>query len=148
MGIANLIDEIKITQAITVTAGAAGLTLINGAALDMAGFDGVLVAVQFGAIAATAVTSIKMQQDTVVGMGAAADLAGTGQTIADTDDDKLFYIDLRRPLEQFVRLVVSRATANATVAATYYQYRARTKPTVQPAGVAGEKWLSPAEGAA
>jgi len=146
MGIANLIDEVKFSQAITLTAGASASTAINGTVLDMAGFDGVLVSVQFGAITAGAVTSIKMQQDSAVGMGAAADLAGTGQTIPDTADDTMFCIDLRRPLEQFVRLVVSRATQAAAVAATYQQYRARNKPALQPAGVTVEKWVSPAEG--
>lgn len=144
----QLIDEVKVTQAVTIAAGAAGTTTIGGAIIDMAGYDGVLVVVQFGAITAGAVTSIKMQQDTVVGFGGAADLAGTNQTIADTDDDKLFYIDLKRPLEQFVRLFVSRATQTATLSAVYYQYKGRSKPAVQPAGVAGEKWISPAEGTA
>ena len=144
----HLIDDTKLSTAVTPTAGAAGAANINGTILDMAGWDGVLVIVHFGTITAGAATSIKMQQDTVVGFGGAADLAGTGQTILDTDDDKVFYIDLRRPLEQFVRLVVLRATQNSVVTAVYLQYRSRNKPSVQLAAVAGEKWLSPAEGAA
>ena len=146
--IGQLADEVKISQAITLTAGAAGTSTIAGSIIDMAGYDGVLVVVQFGAITAGAVTSIKMQQDTVVAFTAAADLLGTGQTIADTADDTVFYIDLKRPLEQFVRLFVSRATQSAVVSAVYYQYRGRTKPAVQPAGVTGEKWISPIEGTA
>jgi len=144
-----LIEEIKVTPAITITAGAAGATTVNGAVLDMAGWDGVLIVVTTGAIVALAVTSIKAQQDTAVGFGAPADLTGTNQAIADTDDDKVYFIDIQRPLEQFVRVVVSRATANATVSAVYIQYRNRNKPTAaQGATVAGEKFVSPVEGVA
>lgn len=138
--------DVKIQQVITLTAGAAGATPINGTPVDMAGYDGVCFVVQFGAIAPGAVTSIKAQQDTAVGMGAAADLAGTGQTIADTDDDKVFYVDVLKPKEDFVRLVVSRGTANATVSAVAYLYRARSKPVTHGANVAGESFVSPAEG--
>jgi hypothetical protein len=142
-----LADESKLTTAINLTAGAAGATTVNGATLDMAGWDGVLIIVPFGPIVATAVTSIKAQQGLDSGCSDCADLAGTGQTIADTDDDKTFYIDLRRPLERYVRVVVVRGTANATVGATYIQYRGRVKPTAaHGTGVAGEKWTSPAEG--
>jgi hypothetical protein len=144
-----LSKEVKVSQAITVTAGAAGVTTINGAVLDMMGWDGVLIVVTFGAIVATGVQSIKAQQDTAVGMGAAADLAGTGQAVADTDDEKTFFIDLYRPQERYVRVVVPRATANATVAsAEYIQYRGAKKPSTHGANVAGETFASPAEGVA
>ena len=88
----NLSKNTKISQAIAPSAGVAGSTDLNGAVLDMSGFDGVLMIVTFGVITGSAVTSIKAQQDTAVGMGSAADLEGTGQTIADTDDDGVFYI--------------------------------------------------------
>lgn len=143
-----LTDDCKITQAITVTAGAAAATAVNGAILDMAGWDGVLMVVQFGAIVAGAATSIKAQQDTVVGFGTAADLLGSGQTVVDTADDTAFVIDIRRPTKRFVRLVVSRATQNATLSAVYIQYRGRNRPAVQPAGVTVEAFVSPAEGTA
>ena len=148
MGYGHLAEELSLSQAITITAGASGSTAINGTILDMAGYDGVLVEVQFGAITAGAATSIKMQQDISSTMGGATDLEGTSQTIADDDDDKLFYIDLKRPKEQYVRLVVSRATQASTCAATYKRYRGRNKPSVHGSNVAGEKWVSPAEGTA
>ncbi len=146
----DLLKDTKVTQAITPTAGAAGTTDINGAELDMSGYEGVMAIVTFGAITAGAVTSIKMQQDTATGMSSAADLAGTAQTVADSDDDKVFIINLHRPRERFVRLVVDRGTQNAVVAsATYVQYGASTVPTTQGTGVAGsESHVSPAEGTA
>src|SRR5262245_9046953 len=102
---AVLSDEVRISPATPMTSPA---TVANGAVLDMAGWDGVLVIVSFGSITVGAVTSIKMQEDSSVGFGAPADLAGSLQTVLDTDDDKTFFIDLRRPPKQFIRVVVSR----------------------------------------
>lgn len=148
MAIGLLSDEVKIVQCVTLTAGAAGSSNINGSIIDTTGFYGCLFIVQFGTITAGAATSIKVQQDTVVGFGGAADLQGTAQTVIDTADDTIFYVDLKRPLEQFVRLVVLRATQNAVVGATAILYGARNRPVTQPAGVAGEKWVGPIEGTA
>ena len=145
----NFSKDIKITQAITPTNGAAGTTAINGATLDMAGFESVLVAVTFGAITGSAVTSIKMQQGAESDMSDAADLEGTSQTVADSDDEDIFYIDLVKPTERYVRLVVSRATQNAVVSsAVYYQYGAHKGPVTHGSTINGEIHAGPAEGTA
>lgn len=147
----NLSKRVKVTQAITPTAGAAGTTDINGTILDMAGWEGVLMEVTFGAITASAVTNVHAEQDSSSSMTSAADLAGTGQTVADTDDGDIFLIDLYRPLERYVRVVVDRGTANAVVAgATYIQYGgANAKlPPSNGSTVNAEQHSSPAEGTA
>jgi hypothetical protein len=145
----NLSKQVKITQAITPTAGAAATSDINGATLDMAGFEGVLIEVVFGDITAGAVTSIKAQQGAASNLSDAADLAGTGQTVADTDDGDTFYIDLYRPTERYVRVVVDRGTQNAVVAsATYFQYGAHDQPVSHGTTVNGELHVSPDEGTA
>ncbi|HFD38541.1 MAG TPA: hypothetical protein ENJ31_01640 [Anaerolineae bacterium] len=148
----NLSKNVRISQAITPTGGAAGTTDINGATLDMQGYEGVLMVVTFGAIVAGAVTSIKAQQGAQSNLSDAADLAGTGQTVADDDDEKTFYIDLYRPTERYVRLVVDRGTQNATVAeALYIQYGqqgGRKSPSSHGSNVSGEMHASPAEGTA
>lgn len=145
----NLSKNVKISTAVTPTEGAAAATDLTGTILDMQGFEGVLVVVRMGAITAGAVTSIKMQQDTDSAGGTMADLEGTSQTIADTDDDKTFYIDLYKPRERYVRLYVDRATQNAVVAsAEYIQYGARDMPTTHGTNVSGETHVSPAEGTA
>lgn len=140
----------KLSQAITVTNGAAGTSDISGVTLDMSGYEGVLMIVTFGAIVSGAVTSIKAQQDTASGMGVAADIAGTAQTIADTDDEKTFYIDIKNPRERYIRLYVDRGTQDATVAsATYIQYGARTAPVASHgSNVSGESFVGTAEGTA
>lgn len=145
----NLSKDTKISVAITPTAGGAGTTDINGTTLDMAGFESVLMVVTFGAITSGAATSIKAQQGSASDMSDAADLAGTGQTIADTDDDKTFYIDLVKPTERYVRLVVDRGTQNAVVAsALYIQYDSKKQPASHGTGVSGETHAGPSEGTA
>lgn len=145
----NLSKNCKISSAVTPTAGAAGTTDIEGTILDMSGYEGVLVIVRMGAITSGAATSIKMQQDTDAAMGSAADLEGTSQTIADDDDGEIFYIDLYKPQERYVRLYVDRATQNAVVAsAEYIQYEPKASPVTQPTGTNGETHVSPAEGTA
>lgn len=145
----NLSKNVKISTAVTPTAGAAGTTDIEGTTLDMQGFEGVLMVVRMGAITGSAVTSIKAQQGALSNMTDAADLTGTGQTIADDDDDQTFYIDLYKPLERYVRLYVDRATQNAVVSsAEYIQYGARELPTSHGSNVSGELHVSPAEGTA
>jgi len=144
----NLSKNIKITQAITPTAGAAGTTAINGATLDMTGWDGVLMVVTMGAITGSAVTSINAAQ---AAASTFADLLGTGQTIADTDDEDIFVIDLYRPTERYVRIEVARATQNAVVSsAVYYQYAGSNVklPASNGSTINLEQHSSPAEGTA
>lgn len=145
----RLAEDIKIVQAITITAGAAGASDVNGSVIDMTGYSGCLFVVQFGAIVGGAATSIKVQQDTALAFNVdPQDLTGTSQTVADDADNTVFYIDVREPREDFIRLVVSRATQNATCAAMAYLYRGRSHPATHGAGVSGELHYAPAEGTA
>lgn len=146
-----LTDRSKISIASTTTAGAAGTTAITSGAIDMAGFEGCVFIVPVGAVVSGAVTTIKVQQCDTSG-GSYADLTGTSVTIADTDDDFLKYVDVFRPQKQFLKMVVSRATQNATIGgivAIQYQKRFMAQTGMsQGTNVAGEQWTSPAEGTA
>lgn len=145
----SFVKEAKVSSAITPTAGVAGTSDISGTTLDMAGFDSVACVIRLGAITASAVTTVKWQQDTDSGMGAAADLTGTSMTIADTDDDSIVITEVIKPLERYVRVYVDRATANAVIAsAEYIQFNSRTTPVTQPSGTASEVTVGPAEGTA
>jgi hypothetical protein len=145
----NLSHEGALQIAITPTNGVAGVADIKGTDCDMEGYEGVLMVVTFGTITGSAVTSIKAQQSVDTTDGNYADLTGTGQTIADTDDDMTFYIDLFQPEKRYVRLYVDRGTQNAVVAsATYIKYGAKVKPVDQGSNVSGEFHQSPIEGTA
>ena len=137
----------KITQLSTVTAGAAGASSVNSSSIDMANFEQATFIVPFGTIVSTAVTSIKVQGSS--DNSSFTDLAGTGVTIADTDDDKTFYVNVVKPTYRYLRCVVSRATANATFGGVLViQSNPRTMPVTQGTAVSGESWVSPAAGTA
>jgi hypothetical protein len=108
--------------------------------------------VAFGAITATAVTSIKLQQSSDDGAGDAfADIAGTAVTVADDDDNKLVYLDIQHQTERYLRVVVDRGTANAVVdGIVAIQYGPANAPVTHDATtvVGGEYHYGPAEGTA
>lgn len=93
---------------------AAGTTDINGAEIDMQGWESVRAVALIGALTATAVTSLKAQQSSVSGSGY-ADLEGTSVVIADDQGNKYAYLDLIKPEKRYIRFVVVRGTANAVL---------------------------------
>jgi hypothetical protein len=117
----------------------------------MAGFEGVLFIVPLGTIVTNAVTSLKVQQSSD---DAAADdytdLTGTSQTIADDADNGLRYVDIYRPGKRYLKLVVSRATQNATIGGIVaIQYNGKgPRPRTHGTGVSGEIFNWPIEGTA
>ena len=129
---------------------AAGITNVTSEPVDTAGYDGVRFIVGFGAIVAGAVTSIKARQGAAANMSDGADLAGTAQTVADSDDNKVRVVDIYRPQERYVDLVTLRATQNSTIDFLVAElYSGRRQPVTQDATVAGsEVHASPSEGTA
>lgn len=146
----HLSDEVKSTIAITAANGVAATTDINGVTLDMAGFDGLYTEVAFGAITSGAVTSIKLQCGAASDLSDAADVEGTAQTVADTDDGKIFIIDVRHLPGRYARVVVDRGTQNAVVAlAIYKQYAAKSLPVSQSSDIDTlEQFVAPQYGTA
>lgn len=144
----NLGKNVVIRTALDYTSGSADR---NGETFDTQGFDGVMAVVKFATIAAGATTSIKMQQGAASDMSDAADLAGTGISVADDDDNQIFIIDLYRPQERYVRVVVDKDATNATAeSAIYIGYSARSLPTDMALTdeVTYELHVSPSEGTA
>jgi hypothetical protein len=144
----QLIHDSKIVPCVTITAGAAGTTAITGSTIDFAGYKGGLIIVQTGAIVTGAATSIKFEHSDNSDMSSSADVAGTAQTIADDDDNEVFYIDVSRPQKRYGRLLVSRATQNATVSAVAVLYGSTVAPVTQATGVTGETHVGKAAGTA
>lgn len=144
----NLAHNISVSR--VMTAQAAGATAVNGSVVDMQGWDGVLFIALFGAIVSTAVTGLKAQQGAASDASDAADLLGTLVSIPDTGDDKALVLDIYRPQERYVRPVVNRATANATIDGVIaIRYKGRKAPaSLDATVVAAEMHQSPAEGTA
>ncbi len=145
----NLLKAGKVTR--VLNAVAAGTTAQNGTTLDMQGFDAVIFVAAFGTLTATQVTSIKAQQGLLSDASDMADLANTKVgPLADGDSNKLLVLDVIKPVERYVRCVVSRGTANAVIDGVIaIQYNAVKEPTTQGSTVsASEVWHAPAEGTA
>jgi len=96
----------------SVAAGTTDVEPSNG--IDMTGFESVTFLASFGAIVATAVTSVKAQQSSDDGVADAwSDLEGTSISVADDDDDQVVALEIVNPSKRYVRCVVDRGTANA-----------------------------------
>ena len=145
----NFLPEHRISIAIAASSRSAGTTDINGANLDMQGYEGVVALIEMGTIVSTAVTSIKWQQSDTTTSADFSDLSSTGMTVADDDGDEIFISELYKPTKRYVRVVVVRGTANAALrAATYIQYKPREAPVSQDTGVNSELNVGSAEGTA
>jgi hypothetical protein len=92
---------------------AAGTSDINSSSVDMEGFETVTFIVSFGAITATAVTSIQIDHSSD---GSTWNpVLGSKVTVPDTASNKVAIVEAVRPTLQFVRCTVDRGTANAVV---------------------------------
>jgi hypothetical protein len=137
----------KVIQATTATAGAAGTTAINGSAVDLSGWDEIMILVPFGTIVSGAATSIKWQEGSTA--SPTTDVLGTAMTVLDTEDDTTKCLRIIKPRSRYGRVVVSRATQNATVGAIYYILSgASTQPATDDTTVVQETHVSPAAGTA
>ncbi len=147
----NLSGDVKITRhSDAVAAGATVITPSGG--IDMQNFEGCLFIAALGTIVAGAATSIEVHQSSDDGSADAyTALLGSKVTIADDDDDKVFWVDVWRPRERYIKLIVNRATQNATLdGIVALQYAPRSKPITHDATTVGggELHVSPAEGTA
>ena len=109
----NLARNVKIARALNAVA--AGQTNQNSGIIDMANYEGVVFIAALGTLASGAVTTLKAQMGNKSNLSDAADLAGSAIAIADSDDNKLLVLDIHRPVERYVRAVVTRGTADATI---------------------------------
>ena len=128
-----LYRQVCIFNSITITAGAAATSAINGASLNLAdyGADRVLVVVKMGPIVGGAATSFKIQCDDNTSFTNNTDITGSSQTVADNKDDTYFLADIINPPADFIRVVVSRGTQAATLSADYIVYGVRSQPVTQ-----------------
>jgi hypothetical protein len=146
----QLLPQVKVTPVKNAVAAGTGDT-IQSDAVDMAGFEGVMFIVKFGAIVAGAVTTVKAQQSATAALaGTEDDLTGTAISVADDDDNQVAILDIYRPGDRYVNCAVVRATQNVTIESIVaVQYGANNVPVTQPSTVSGsETHISPAEGTA
>jgi hypothetical protein len=111
---------------------ATGTTTIDSTAIDMADYTGVLFIVRLGSPAAN--NDIRVQQDTVVGMGTAADLAGSKDISTANNVCVIEYIPAGTAAEQFVRCRVTRGTTTTIDTMIAIRFGKRVKPAAVPSG--------------
>ncbi len=142
----NLGKNVKITKCL---AYASGTAVRSGATLDMLGYDGVLAVMTCATIAAGAVGDIHFETATDSGFSGGTDLTGTAIVTANDDDDEIFVADLYKPLERYIRAVVTKDTSNAAAeSVAYIQYKGMKRPEVNTVTdlVTYELNVSPARG--
>jgi hypothetical protein len=126
---------------------AAGTTDVTPAAgVDTAGYDGVCFLFGFGTITSGAVTSVKAQSSSDAAVADAySDIAGSSQTVADTESNKTRYLDILRPPERYVLPIVDRGTQNAVLdgiwAILYRAHGATVQPVTHDTSVSGGELL-------
>lgn len=107
--------------------------------VDTNGYGGVAFIVDFAAIAANAVTNIYVQHADAASdtntLTSGANVATTSQTVADSDDNKVFIVDVQRPTKRYYQLTVNKDATNATAeSVTAILYNPKTKPTTHGGG--------------
>lgn len=129
---------------------AAGQAATNSAVLDTSGFDSVTVFCALGAIVATGTVIMKIQGGAESDGGDMADLADTSVAATSDDDEGILAVELYRPREQYIRAVVTTATANGEIDGVFAVLRdPQAIPITQSSDIiAFELHASPAEGAA
>lgn len=139
-----LSERIKITKVsghIT-----ASTTEVVSTSVDMAGFDGVLFVASFGT--ANAGNAIKAAQSTA-STTSFSDLVGTLVGVGASDEDQ--FVDIRKPVERYVRCVAVRAGASSTMESIWaFRYGARdvAVDNTLAGTIHGEQHVSPSTGTA
>ena len=138
----NLGRNVKVTR-IKIFEGT-GQGTVTSDELDMTGFEGCVFLVAMGEIVSGAATTCYVRQDTVTGMGGGVQLTGTVITITDSDDDKILLMDVYRPKEQFLDVIVTRTVQNSEVdSITAIQYNGRKTPVTHDSStVASETYVA------
>jgi hypothetical protein len=109
----------KSVKTVVVSTGiVAGTTSTNCTTVDTLGYSGYRVVALLGALTATQVTSLKVQEFDTDTSGSYADVTGAATgAAADGDAGKLLILEVYKPQKRWIRPVVVRGTANAVITA-------------------------------
>ena len=136
----SLANTHLIKQAAATTS--AGTSEIDGAGIDMLGYEEVLFIAKFG----TAATGNQLQAQQSQDDSSYADLEGTLTTVGSSDE--IVFLNLVKPAERYVRIQVERGTSTTldwAVAILGGAHKLPVDNTVS-GTIAGEIHISPAEG--
>ena len=142
----NFLANDKLTR--VEPAAAAAQTLLTSDVVDMAGFDSLTFIAFLGDVLDTAVLTLQAQQGDQSDGSDATNLAGVLATFtadATSADNNMLALEVARPTKRFLRVTLTRATANAAVDGIIaVQSNPAEAPVVQDASVLATKFaLSP-----
>jgi len=137
----NLSSNAKLTK--VKDHSTAATSAVNSDEVNMDGWDGVLFLTSFGTAAAD--NTINAAQSSVSG-GTFLDLADTEVSSGTSDED--VWLDIYKPLDQFVRLEATRGTSSTleSVWAIQYMSRKAIVDNTTSGTITGELHVSPSEG--
>lgn len=114
---------------------------VNGATLDMQGWEGVLVTINLGVIVATGTLDGKLQSGAQSNASDMADVAASNITqLLPANSGSIVQVSLYRPTNRYVRVVLTQATAGVTASVTYTRFR---RSGVNPGTAIGQAAQSP-----
>ena len=112
----NFLTNSKLTR--VEPAAAAAQTTLTSDVIDMQSFDGVVFIAFLGDVLDTAVLTLQAQQGDQSDGSDATNLAGVLATFtadATSADNNMLAVEIARPTKRFLRVTLTRATANAAV---------------------------------
>lgn len=136
----NFLKDCKITR--LANDAAAGTSDITSSVLDMAGFDSVIFLALLGDVTAGDVLTLTAKQNTANSTSSPAPTAITGAVIgpitagATDNDNGIFALEIMRPAQRYVFVVLNRTTQNAVVDGIIaIQFNAKSLPVTQDSSV-------------
>lgn len=139
----DLLQTAKFTKvADSVTAGTSA---VNGSALDMTGYLGVVFCTSYGTAASGNTIKAQMADDST---GTFEDLTGTSVGVASSDEDVV--VQVIKPTKRYVRCVSARGTSSTQGDIWAIQFGARNIPVTNSVSgtLIAETHLSPTTGTA
>lgn len=118
-----------ISQALAPVSASSGAQ--NGVAIDTMDYEGVCFILEVGAMTATGTLDMKIQRAIASAFGSPVDVAGAAlaQILAASGGSKTYIIDVRNPIMQYLRCVLTPATAASVFGVTAIGYGKRgTRP--------------------
>jgi hypothetical protein len=103
----------------------------NGAVIDTTDYEGVVFILEVGVMTATGTLDMKIQRSAALAFGSPTDITGAAltQLLAASGGSKCYAIAVPTPSQQYVRCVVTPATAASVFGVTAIPYGKRgTRP--------------------
>jgi hypothetical protein len=124
---------------------AAGVTPVNTAVYDMAGFDAISFICKFNTVVDTSVLGLQAWENSTNSTSGATEVTnGTASFTALTSSNNMLVVDVIRPKLRFVFATLTRTVANATVDSILaLQYRAKNIPVTLSANVLASQLSTP-----